>query len=74
MGLIKEVSNQKEKLELLQIEAIDNLTLKSKEEVRALVFPVRLVILDQGLTVVLQTIVQRVSSEPIARSLHFKEK
>ena len=57
-----------------QIEAIDNLKLKSKEEVQALVFLVRLVILDQGLTVVLQTIVQRVSSDPIARSLQFKEK
>jgi len=59
---------------MLQIEAIDNLKLKSKEEVQALVFLVRLVILDQGLTVVLQTIVQRVSSDPIARSLQFKEK
>ena len=59
---------------MLQIEAIDNLKLKSKEEVQALVFLVRLVILDQGLTVVLQTIVQRVSYEPLARSLQFKEK
>ena len=57
-GPIQEVSNEREKQEMSRIGARDNLVPKSKEGPQALALLVMVVTLDQGLTVVLQTIVQ----------------